>query len=568
MISELSIRNFAIIDDISITFRDGLTVLTGETGAGKSIIIDAVQLLAGTRASVDYVRHGAEKAEITGLFTVDPSHRELNQACDTHDIDQEEGTIILERVITNQGKSVCRVNGKIVTLAVLREFGSALVTIHSQHDTVQLMDRKNHLPLLDVYDAAALATAKKKYDTAYAAYASLRQQHLTLSRNEQELAQRIDLLQFQWSELTEAGLEEKEDEYLADERQQLQNYEKIHQALQEAYFALYGEGKGLEWVDVAQNSLQQTKELDPLIASLSEPLTNLYYNLEDISFKLRDHGEQLHFDENRLNDIEARLNELNRLKKKYGATVEEMLSYQDEVKQELDTLTHKDVHLEKLTEEMAVAKNKVIDAAKALHKKRKQIAASLETEIQQELKDLYLENARFSVDFVPIDEREPDVNGLDSITFMLATNLGEPLKPLSKTASGGELSRIMLVLKKMFAKHDQIPTVIFDEIDTGVSGRVAQAIAEKMYQIAASTQVLCITHLAQVAAMADQHLLIHKEETKTRTSTMIDTLTEKQQINELGKMITGTTLTTTAIEHAEELLALTGSFKVELEKTS
>lgn len=568
MISELSIRNFAIIDDISITFCDGLTVLTGETGAGKSIIIDAVQLLAGTRASVDYVRHGAEKAEITGLFTVQPDHQDLKMACETHDVDLDEGTIILERVITNQGKSICRVNGKIVTLTVLREFGSALVTIHSQHDTVQLMDHKNHLPLLDVYDSAALTTLKEKYNKAYATYASLRQQHTNLTRTEQEVAQRIDLLQFQWNELTEAGLEDKEDERLTEERQQLQNYEKIHQAVQEAYFALYGDGKGLEWIDVAQNSLQQAESLDSVIGSLSEPLTNLYYNLEEISFKLRDHGEQLHYDENRLNDIEARLNELNRLKKKYGETVEEMLVYHDEVEQELETLKHKDVHLEKLSAKMAEAKEMTTDAAKLLHQKRKKIAASLEIGIQHELKDLYLENAHFSVHFAPIEEREPDANGLDSITFMLATNLGEPLKPLSKTASGGELSRIMLALKKMFAKHDQIPAVIFDEIDTGVSGRVAQAIAEKMYHISSSTQVLCITHLPQVAAMADQHLLIQKKESKKRTSTMIHTLTEKQQVNELGKMITGTTLTTTAIEHAEELLTLTEGFKLKLQKSS
>lgn len=568
MITELSIRNFAIIDDISVAFHDGLTVLTGETGAGKSIIIDAVQLLTGERGSVDYVRHGQKKAEITGLFFIDEKYKKILTKCKIYDIEIEEYTIVLERIITAQGKSICRINGKIVTLTVLREFGRLLVNIHSQHDTIQLMDRKSHLPLLDLYEEDKIAPLKQEYLTYYEKYITMKREYDHLTENEQEIAHRIDLLQFQLSELKEAELEENEDEKLTEERNQLQNYEKIHQAIQTAYHALYGEAKGLEWIDIAQNSLHEAKSVDPFIAENAEQLTNLYYSIEEISFNLRDQADQLHFDEHRLNDIEARLNEITRLQKKYGPTVNDMLEYKQNIEEELATLQHKDTHLATLALKMEQIKEKAKEKAVELHELRLQIAKRLEKDIKVELQDLYLENASFAVHFSEINHRELDEEGLDALSFMLSTNLGEPLKELSKTASGGELSRIMLVLKKIFAKHDHIPTVVFDEIDTGVSGRVAQAIAEKMFQISETTQVLCITHLPQVAAMADNHLLIKKKESESHTSTMIFALDKQDKIEELGKMMTGSTLTDTAIRHSQELLALTDEFKMKLHKQS
>lgn len=561
MITELSIRNFAIIDDISITFHDGLTVLTGETGAGKSIIIDAVQLLTGGRGSVEFVRHGAQKADIIGLFSLESHHEEIKRLSQAYGITIEDDMLILERTITKQGKTICRVNGKIVTLTILRKFGQSVVNIHSQHDTIQLMDRKTHLPLLNLYNEAHISPYMNQYSALYEKYNALYERFKQLNENEQETAHRLDLLLFQLQELEQANIQENELDLLIEEKDTLQNFERIYQSVHAAYVALYGEQKGLEWVDVAQSTLQDAKEVNPFIAEKAEELTSCYYQLEEIHFALRDFTDELHFDEARLNEVESRLDELTRLSKKYGPSVTAMLTYKDKITQEINEIEHKDSHLAQLETEMDKVKAEAYQVGKKLHAIRKQTAKQLEADIKLELADLYLENATFAVHFEPMETEVLYADGIDKITFRLSTNLGEPLKDLHKVASGGELSRVMLALKKIFAKHDQINTVIFDEIDTGVSGRVAQAIAEKMYQISVSTQVLCITHLPQVAAMADQHLLIQKTETENRTTTRIEELTDKAKVNELGKMITGTKLTETAIEHSEELLELTRSFK-------
>ena len=564
MLTELSIRNFAIIDDISISFQDGLTVLTGETGAGKSIIIDAVQLLTGSRASVEYIRHNKEKAEINGLFTVSKESTTVFARCEELGIDIEENMLVLDRTITNKGKNVCRINGKIVTLGILREIGQSLVTIHSQHDTIHLLDNKTHIKLLDLYNTKEIDPLKQKYKQLYNQLKMLQNKYNQLSKNEQEMAHRLDLLQFQLTELNQANLQEEEDVLLMEERNQLQNYEKIYRAVHETYYALSGDRKGLEWINLAQTSLQDGKEYDSFLEKQAEELTNTFYTLEEISFSLRNFIDQLHFDEDRLNEIEARLNEINRLKKKYGSTVKEMMNYHEKIKKELEEIENKDSHLEKIDQQIQQVKSNVLEEAYKLQKVRKKTAQLIEKNMKEELSDLYLENAIFSVRFSENNPTELYDDGIDEVQFMLSTNLGEPQKELAKIASGGELSRIMLALKKLFAKHDQIPTVIFDEIDTGVSGRVAQAIAEKMYQISLSTQVLCITHLPQVAAMADQHVLIQKEEKKQRTSTQMKYLNEKEKVQELGRMMTGTTLTDTAIEHSEELLELTRDFKLSI----
>src|SRR5690625_528013 len=561
MITELSIRNFAIIDDISITFHNGLTVLTGETGAGKSIIIDAVHLLTGGRGSVEYVRHGAQKAEITGLFSIEAYQSSIYDLAENYGISIEDGMLILERTITKQGKSICRVNHKLVTLTILREFGQSIVNIHSQHDTIQLMDPSTHLPLLDLYKRDIILPYKEKYTRLYKKYRQLNQKIKQLNDSEQKTAQHIDLLQFQLNELDQAQLEENELDRLTEERNHLQNFEKIYHTLNDAYSALYGEQKGLEWLDVAQSALQSGKDLDSFLEEKAEALTNAYYQIEEVHFALHDYTESLHFDKARLNEIESRLDEINRLRKKYGPSIKEMLDYQEKIKQELYDMEHKENRIQELEKELEQIKQAAVKEANELHFHRKQAAAQLEEEIKVELQDLYLENASFEVYFAPLDTEILHENGLDVVTFRLSTNLGEPLKDMNKVASGGELSRVMLALKKVFAQHDHIQTVIFDEIDTGVSGRVAQAIAEKMYQIAVTTQVLCITHLPQVAAMADQHILIQKIETKNRTTTIMEELTDVAKVNELGKMMTGTKLTDTAIEHSEELLELTRNFK-------
>lgn len=563
MLIELSIRDFAIIDHISITFSKGLTVLTGETGAGKSIIIDAVHLLAGGRGSVKYVRHNAKKAEITGLFTVNHHVKEVTAKCLEYGITFEDNMLVLERTITNQGKSICRINGKIVTLTILREFGHLIIDIHSQHDTQSLMDMTTHIDLLDLYDRPNIESAQAIYTTTYEKLVVLKEKYKKLNENEQQLAHRLDLIKFQLSELQGANLIADEDVQLEKERIQLNNFEKIFLSVQEAYHSLYGDQRALEWLNIALEALQSISEYDTVIEQKADVLSSAYYNIEELTFALRNFQEDLNYDENRLNEIELRLNELNRLKKKYGTTVQEMIKYKEKIKDEIDHIEHKDSHQEKLIEEINELTKQAFNEAEQLHKLRKKAATSLKQQIMDELNDLYLENASFAVSFKPEkqSERELHPKGFDQIRFLLSTNLGEPLKELEAIASGGELSRIMLALKKIFVHHQAVTTVIFDEIDTGVSGRVAQSIAEKMYEIAVNSQVICITHLPQVAAMSDTHMRIKKVEEHNRTTTTIAALTEAEKVNELSKMITGTEMTKSARKHSEQLLMLSNEFK-------
>lgn len=573
MLTQLSIQNFAIIDEISLTFDDGLTVLTGETGAGKSIIIDAVGLLVGARGSVDYVRHGAKKAEIEGLFTIeDPSH-EIFQLAIQYGIDYHDEMFILRRTITKQGKSICRINGKLVTLTILREFGRTLIDIHSQHETQSLMDVNNHLTLLDQYCAENIADSKEQYLSIFNEYKQLKKSYEQLSTDEQQLAHRLDLLQFQMKELKSANLEPKEDDKLEEERDYLMNFEKIYLGVKEAYESLTGENRGIDWLNKAQLALQDVSTFNPELKEHAEQLSNSYYIVEDLAFDLRRYSESLHYDQHRLNEVEARLDEINRLKKKYGATVSDMLEYMAKIEEEIEQITHHDSHLQNIERKMFECAKDAYLEAKNLHDLRQRAAKELSEEIKSELNDLYLENASFSIhfyDFPKIKHNDDYLalnfqeHGLDHIEFFISTNVGEPEKPLHKIASGGELSRIMLAIKKIFAKHEGTTSVIFDEVDTGVSGRVAQAIGEKIAQLSINSQVLCITHLPQVASMADTHLLITKSETKARTNTHVQQLEKDEKIKELSRMMTGSQITKTALKHGREMLELAHSFKKSL----
>ncbi|GAA0443725.1 DNA repair protein RecN [Lentibacillus halophilus] len=567
MLTELSIQDFAIIDEISITFDEGLTVLTGETGAGKSIIIDALKLLAGGRGSVEYVRHGTNKAQMEGLFTLDDNHGTLYDIADQYGIDIQDNMMVLNRVITSGGKSICRVNGKLVTLAILREFGKRLIDIHSQHETQSLMEPDNHIRLLDMYSENQLTPTKHEYARLYEKLSSLQSRYKELSANEQEMSQRLDLLQFQQNEIKQANLVPDEDIQLEEERSQLANFERIYNGLLDAYNALYGEERGTEWLNTASQALQNSKDYDTFIAEKAEELSNHYFLVEELMYDIRNYADSLHYDPERLNEVESRLNEIDRLKKKYGSSVNDILEYLAHIEEEIEQLTDKDTHLAKLEEQIRETYQDAYLEAKELHDLRQKLAQSLTTQIHEELADLYLEKTYFSIAFEvkPDTESGNDVklhqNGFDYVQFLISANPGEPLKQLHKVASGGELSRMMLALKKLFAKHQGVTSVIFDEVDTGVSGRVAQAIAEKIYQISRQSQVLCITHLPQVAAMADIHKLIEKHEKDDRTATVVDELNEYGKMDELSRMITGTELTETTKEHAKEMLELASKYK-------
>ncbi|MEQ6376497.1 DNA repair protein RecN [Bacillaceae bacterium S4-13-58] len=561
MLVELSIKDFAIIDEISIPFQEGLTVLTGETGAGKSIIIDAIQLLVGGRGSVEYVRHQTDKAEIEGLFSIeDPSHPVFQKAKDLGIDLEDDGMLVLHRTMTSSGKSICRINRKLVTLGILREIGQSLIDVHSQHESQQLMDVERHLEFLDLFDSKKMVPLLTDFQKNYSQFEQVKKRLKELSQNEQEMAQRIDLLSFQLKELQEAHLEPGEDEALEEKRNDLLNFEKYYEALQQSYEALHGENRALDWLSHAMTSLEPLKNKSTNLQKKIEDFTSAYYFIEEFSFEIRNDLDSLEYDPDQLDDIEDRLNELHRLKRKYGYTVEEIIDYAATIENELDELTHRETHVANLEKQIEMIQKDLLLEAKQIHDVRLKMAEKIVKEIHDELKDLYLEKTKFDIEFQTA-EKFLTKKGIDRIRFLISTNPGEPLKDLNKVASGGELSRIMLALKQIFSRHQKITSVIFDEVDTGVSGRVAQAIAEKIYSISTHSQVLCISHLPQVASMADTHYRIEKDLEKGRTKTKVVTLTKNERIEEISRMMTGAEMTELTKEHAKELLSLAHSVK-------
>ncbi|PLR86010.1 DNA repair protein RecN [Bacillus canaveralius] len=561
MLNELSIKNFAIIEAISIPFQKGLTVLTGETGAGKSIIIDAVHLLVGGRGSAEFVRHGEEKAEIEGLFLLDDEKHPCYEKAKAFGLEIEEGMVILRRDIAKNGKSVCRINGKLVTISTLREIGSTLIDIHGQHEHQELMDETMHISLLDQFGADEIAAALEDYRQVYRAYDTTQRKLKNLSENEQQMAHRLDLLQFQFEEIQAANLQVNEDEELFEEKQKLGNFERIFEAVQSGYTALQSEQKGLDWIGLVMGHLQDAADLDPAYKEMYETVSASFYALEDVSTSLRNELELLEFDPRRLNEIEERLTEINGLKRKYGSTIAEILEYAAKIEEELETLQNKETHIGQLEQELSSLRKDLKLEAKQLTDLRKSWAKKLTKLIMKELKELYMEKTVFEIKFGTAGDGFTK-NGSDKAEFFISTNPGEPLKPLSKIASGGELSRIMLALKSIFSKHQGVTSIIFDEVDTGVSGRVAQAIAEKIYKVSVNSQVLCISHLPQVAAMADTHLFIAKKTKAGRTKTTVTPLTIPEKIKEIGRMISGVEITDLTKQHAEELLQLANELKM------
>lgn len=571
MLTELSIRNFAIINHLQLQFREGLTVLTGETGAGKSIIIDAIQLLAGGRGSVEFVKHGAKKASLEGLFTLDNLKHPAYKIAENYGVEIDDAVIILHRTISDSGKSICRVNGTLVTLGILKEFGRILIDIHTQHETQSLMNQEVHIELLDLFDQQGIGQALEDYQDVYRQWKKLKDRLLKLQTNEQDIIQRLDLLKFQLNELQSAELVPNEDVELNLERDKLSHAEKIYAGVTEAYQAMTEEQRANDWLNLAQTALSDASDYDASLGDVKNTYMEAFYMIEDVTYRLRDYLDAFEFNPERLNLIESRLNELSRLMRKYGTSVDEMIEYQAKISDEIEQLEDRDGSLSRLKEEV---ENKVHDAAleaEQLHHLRMQAKEALEIAMRNELADLYLEKANFQVEIKlkqnmnqvkdHIDHIKLSSNGNDHVQFLLSTNPGEPIKPLNKVASGGELSRIMLAFKKIFAKHQGITSVIFDEVDTGVSGRVAQAIAEKIASIASGSQVLCITHLPQVAAMADTHVLIEKKQTDDHTYTTVSELNVAKKTDELARMMTGKEITETSRAHARSLIEYAEQFK-------
>jgi len=559
LLKELSIRNFAIIDDLTISFSDGLTVLTGETGAGKSIIIDAVHLLAGGRGSLEFIRHGARKAELGGLFDIQGDNHPIYTKLEEAGIDIEEGTIILRRDINDNGKSVCRVNGKLVPLSVMREIGSSLIDIHGQHENQELMDEKRHIHLLDHFAEAYITPIKDDYKQLYGQYRKLKTKLQALALDEQRAAQRIDLYQFQLNELEEAALRPDEEVQLMEERKRLMNFHKIFERANIAYDSISSEGKGLDFVGNAMNALEEVSELDEDFKDMSEAVTTSFYALQDAAYQIQNVLDKLEFDPQRMNEVEHRLTVYQSMKRKYGSTVEEILAYQNKISAELEQLINRDESIQTMDKELTRMETELSQIATKLTKIRKEQAIVLSNAIMQQLKVLHMEKATFIVNFKQLEKFEE--NGKDLVEFYISTNVGEPPKSLPKIASGGELSRMMIALKTIFSSSSGITSIIFDEVDTGVSGRVAQAIAEKIADISMDSQVLCISHLPQVAAMADHHYYIKKQVDNDRTYTTVTEMNELERVEEVSRMMSGAEITEATLQHAKELLDMAKNHK-------
>ncbi len=559
------------MEAVDVKFHNGFHVLTGETGAGKSIIIDALGLLAGGRGSADLIRYGCERAEMEASFDLPPAHSVWTTLADFGISASSEELLIIRREISAQGKSTARINGQLVNLSMLREVGEQLINLHGQHEHGTLLRPELHLGLLDAYGAEAIRPVKAKYQDTYSAYAKVDKEYNDLRNTSQQALQMLDLYRFQIEEIAAAGLKAGEDELLLEEKNKLSHSEKMMDSISLAYDLLYG-SQGLEAVAKALAKLNDVAGFDQRgIGPMLEQLQSAYYQLEDASYSLRNYRDNIEFNPERLEEVEDRLDLLSSLKRKYGDNAEDILAYYNKILQETETLENKDELLDKLEAKREELLKQLLDEGEQLSTVRRRMAEELAAQIEIELKELQMERTSFKVkldwneDTQGVDwlgrKIRPGRHGIDVAEFLISPNPGEPLRPLSKIASGGELSRIMLAMKSIFARHDNVPVLIFDEVDTGVSGRAAQSIAEKLFRLSRTCQVFSITHLPQVACMADQQYLIEKIVADGRTMTQIEELSEEGRVNELARMLGGVEITEKTQHHAQEMLKLAAAQK-------
>lgn len=550
MLLEISIKNFAIIEEVSLHFDQGMTILTGETGAGKSIIIDAMNMMLGSRATTDVIRHGASKAEIEGLFSLENS-RSLKSIFEEQGLELTDELIIRREILQN-GRSVSRVNGQLVNLSVLKAIGQHLVDIHGQHDQEELMRPQLHIAMLDEFGDQEFLTLKDRYYETFDRYRGLRKQVLTLQKNQQEHKARIEMLEFQIAEIESADLKSGEDLTLHQECDRLLNHKQIADTLTNAYAMLDNEDfSSLSNVRSAMNDLESIEEYDPSYKELSSNLSESYYVLEDVTKRLEDIIDGLDFDGNRLMQIEARLDLINSITRKYGGNVNDVLEYFAQISKEYQLLTGNHSSSEDLEVELKALEKTLVELAGQLSQARHLLAKQLESEIKQELQELYMEKANFQVQFT---KSKFNREGNEQVEFYISTNPGEDFKPLIKVASGGELSRLMLAIKSAFSRKEGKTSIVFDEVDTGVSGRVAQAIAQKIHKIGSNGQVLAISHLPQVIAIADYQFFIEKISDEHSTVSKVRLLDMDERVEEIAKMLAGENVTDAALTQARELL--------------
>ena len=554
MLGLLHIENIAVIESADISFDQGFNVLTGETGAGKSIVIDAISAILGERAYRDMIRTGKQKASVQAVFTEVPRYPWFEENGVPF-----ESELVIRREIYLDGKNVCRVNGTLVSVSVLRKLGIQLINIHGQHDSASLFDEENHLHFLDAFaDNEPLRSA---YLSAYETVARLRREIEHMTMDESEKLRRMETLRYQIEEISKAELEPGEDDALETRRKVLQNSERISDGVNEAVETLYGGDEtdgAAAMLAAAERALARISKFDDSITALHDRVADLMYHVQDAAEEVRDFRDGLSYSADELEQIESRLDTIHKLRRKYGATCEDILAFLEKAKKDLDEIEFADDHLERLKGKCQKAEKIAWEAALALRENRRQAAKILSGRILEELSQLDMPRVQFSCVFT---ELQLTPNGADGVAFYMTANAGEALKPMSKVASGGELARIMLALKNVLAENDEVDTLVFDEVDTGVSGRAAQKVAAKLSQVSRHKQVLCVTHLPQIAAMADVHFSVEKGERDGRTYTAVEALSRQRRQEELSRLTAGEQVTQAAMDSAGELLDAAEHFK-------
>ena len=555
MILELYMKNCALVEELRLTIGENLNILTGETGSGKSIIIDALGLCLGEKYDRSFLRKGTEKGIVEAIFSSESQN--LKDVLEKYDIELgEDNLLVITRVIYNDGKSVARVNGRTIKLSVLKEIATTLIDIHGQHQNQALFNKETHLQFLDLFGENELQDLKLDYKCMYKEYTKVKNtlNILTENKDDMQIQREIDLLKFQINEIESANLNKDEYEELLKQRDVFRNSEKIYSNLNLSYQNLYeGSMNAVDLIGSASKELSSIAEYDKVLSEYNENVERIMYELQDISREIRNYKDSIDFEPYELEQIEIRIDEINNLKRKYGNTIEEIFEYYDKTKNRLDEILNRDEKVEELKKEILRIEKILNDKAEKLTNSRKKVANNLEDVLLKELKSLNMKNVVFKVNF---EETNFTLEGKDDIEFMISFNLGEDIKPIYKVASGGEMSRFMLAFKTILADIDQIDTLVFDEIDTGISGIAAQIVGEKLSQIAKKKQIICITHLPQIAANADTHYCIEKNISNDRTFTSIRRLDRNQKRDEIARLIAGSNITEKTIEHASEIIEL------------
>lgn len=554
MLRQLHIKNFALIEELEIELEKGLNVLTGETGAGKSIVIDAVNFILGERSAAGLIRTGADKCRIEASFELEDT--ETLEFIKSRDVDPEDDTIVFSRELSRSGKSSCKINGSIAALSRLKEIGENLIDIHGQHEHQFLLKVSHHLDLLDRWGGEKLWTLREGMKELYKNFQGKKSELDEILKGEQDRSRELDWLRFEINEIEKAKPEEGEEEALTKEKALLANAEKIKQHLNTAYLALSsGEPSALDLVTESSRALAQASLWDEEASSMAEKLKSIELELKEVSGTLSAHLDKVEFDPVRLEEVNERLHQISQLKKKYGSSFHEIMEHLKKCRQRFERLNNSELSLGKIKKEIEVLEKEITELSERLSIERRRAAVSLEKKITRELEELGMSPVEFKAEIKPKDEIGS--TGSDDVKFLISPNPGEPLKPLSKIASGGEISRIMLAVKTILGRLDGIPTLIFDEIDTGLGGRAAESVAKKLYGISRERQVLCVTHLPVIASKADSHYYLYKESDAKKTCTFARKIKGDERVRELARMLSGASITPTTIKHAKEMIGRT-----------